>query len=151
MPCWYAVLMRWFSQPGIDTHRSRGIEMSETCPSCGRRIAITIVSVRNDVPDRRSEPISKKLTVSCPLLSTWLLPDASIVENGTRVLIRTFGSMVGSGVSVGGGTVGVGVEGANVGEGRRVVVGLRGMGWKGVGVGEAFGAAVTRVNGRSGC
>src|SRR5215211_3851144 len=101
--------MRWFSQPGIDTHRSRGIEISETWPSFGRRMAITIVSVRKEVPERRSEPISKKLTVSCPLLSTWLLPDASMVENGTRVLTRMFGSMVGTGVSVGGGTVMVGI------------------------------------------
>jgi hypothetical protein len=68
------------------------------------------------------------LTVSCPLLSTWLLPDASIVEKGTRVLTRTFGSMVGTGVSVGGGTVGVAVEGSKVGEGWSVAVGLRGIG-----------------------
>jgi hypothetical protein len=91
------------------------------------------------------------LTVSWPLLSTWLLPDASIVENGTSVLIRMFGSMVGMGVSVGGGTVGVGVEGSMVGDASSVGVGLSGIGWKGVGVGEAFGAAVTSVNGRSGC
>src|SRR5687768_8780106 len=128
MPCWYAVLMRWFSQPGIDTHRSRGIEINETCPSFGRRTAITIVSVRKEVPERTSEPINKKLTVSCPLLSTWLFPDASIVENGTRVLMRMFGSMVGTGVSVGGGTVGVGVDGSIVGEAWEVGVGLRGMG-----------------------
>jgi hypothetical protein len=57
--------------------------------------------------------------------------------------------MVGSGVSVGGGTVGVAVEGSIVGKGWSVTVGLRGMGWKGVGVGDAFGAAVTSVNGRS--
>src|ERR1044072_8548500 len=108
--------MRWFSQPGIETHRSRGIEISETWPSFGRRMAITIVSVRKDEPERRSEPINRKLTVSCPLLSTWLLPEASMVENGTRVLIRMFGSMVGMGVSVGGGTVGVAVDGSNVGD-----------------------------------
>ena len=30
-------------------------------------------------------------------------------------------------------------------------MGERGIGWKGVGVGEAFGAAVTRVNGRAAC
>ncbi|HJQ14786.1 MAG TPA: hypothetical protein VJ830_08575, partial [Anaerolineales bacterium] len=60
-----------------------------------------------------------------------------------------FGSIVGMGVSVGGGTVGVAVEGSNVGEGWNVAVGLNGSGWKGVGVGEAFGAAVTRVNGNA--
>src|ERR671925_1667487 len=131
--------MRWFSQPGIDTHRSRGIEINETCPSFGRRTAITIVSVRKDVPERRSEPINKKLTVSCPLFSTWLLPDASIVENGTRVLMRMFGSIVGTGVSVGGGTVTVGVA---VSTGIPAVrVGVHGIGWNGVGVGEEFGAA----------
>jgi hypothetical protein len=91
------------------------------------------------------------LTVSCPLFSTWLFPDASIVEKGTRVLMRIFGSMVGMGVSVGGGTVAVGVEGSTVGEDSSVAVGLRGIGWKGVGVGEAFGAAVTNINGRAGC
>jgi hypothetical protein len=62
-----------------------------------------------------------------------------------------FGSMVGMGVSVGGGTVGVAVEGSIVGEETRVAVGLKGSGWKGVGVGEAFGAAVTSTNGRSAC
>jgi hypothetical protein len=112
-------------------------------------MAITIVSVRKEVPERRSEPINRKLTVSCPLLSTWLLPEASIVENGTRVLTRMFGSMVGSGVSVGGGTVGVAVKGSGVGDGGIVAVGLKGIGWKGVGVGEAFGAAVTSANGRA--
>src|SRR5574338_41693 len=95
--------MRWFSQPGMDTHRSRGIEISETCPSFGR-----------------------------------------------RMLTRTFGSMVGRGVSVGGGTVGVGVQGSNVGVDSNVPVGVLGSGWKGVGVGEAFGAAVTSVKGRAG-
>jgi hypothetical protein len=64
--------------------------------------------------------------------------------------MRMFGSMVGTGVSVGGGTVGVAVEGSNVGEATSVEVGLGGIGWKGVGVGEAFGAASTSVNGRSG-
>ena len=54
----------------METHRSRGMEMSETCPSLGRRMATTIVSVRKEVPERLSEPISRKLMVSCPLLST---------------------------------------------------------------------------------
>jgi hypothetical protein len=52
---------------------------------------------------------------------------------------------------VGGGTVAVGVKGSTVGEGGRVAVALGCIGWKGVGVGEAFGAAVTRTKGRSGC
>jgi hypothetical protein len=70
-----------------------------------------------------------------------------MVENGTRVLMRTFGSMVETGVSVGGGTVGVAVEGSIVGEAAMVAVGVKGIGWNGVGVGEAFGAAVTSTNG----
>jgi hypothetical protein len=57
--------------------------------------------------------------------------------------------MVGTGVSVGGGTVGVAVEGSAVGEETSVAVGLKGIGWKGVGVGEAFGAAVTSTNGKA--
>jgi hypothetical protein len=77
------------------------------------------------------------------------LPEASIVENGTRVLTRMFGSMVGTGVSVGGGTVTVGVA---VSTGiPTVAVGVHGIGWNGVGVGEAFGAAVTSAKGRVGC
>src|SRR5512140_2356928 len=101
--------MRWFSQPGMETHRSRGIEISETWPSFGRRMAMTMVSVRKEPPGRLSEPISRKLTVYCPLLRTWLLdPDESMVENGTTVLMRRFGSMVGTRVSVGGGGVTLG-------------------------------------------
>src|SRR5512145_2720784 len=141
--------MRWFSQPGMETHRSRGIEISETCPSFGRRMAMTIVSVRKEPPGRRSEPISKKLTVSCPLLSTWLPdPDASMVENGTTVLTSRLGSIVGTGVSVGAGRVSVGVAGSRTGC-DWALLGVQGIGWKGVGVGEAFGAAVTRTNGSS--
>src|SRR5215212_8099875 len=140
--------MRWFSQPGMDTHRSRGIEISETWPSLGRRMAITMVSVRKEPPGRRSEPISKKLTVSCPLLRTWL-PEAAIVEKGTTVLIRMFGSIVGTGVSVGTGRVTVGLSVSTTGG--NVPVGVQPSGWKGVGVGEALGAAVTKINGRAGC
>jgi hypothetical protein len=70
-----------------------------------------------------------------------------MVENGTRVLMRMFGSMVGMGVSVGRGTVTVGVAVSPIGS--AVPVGVHGRGWKGVGVGEAFGAAVTRTNGRT--
>lgn len=74
----------------METHRSRGMEMRETCPSLGRRMATTIVSVRKDEPDRRSEPMSRKLMVSCPLAK-----DGSMVESGATVLIRKFGSTVG--------------------------------------------------------
>ena len=70
-----------------------------------------------------------------------------MVENGTTVLMRTFGSIVGAGVSVGGGTVTVGVDVSTVGW--RVPVGVQGIGWKGVGVGEAFGAAVTSAKGKT--
>jgi hypothetical protein len=47
-----------------------------------------------------------------------------MVENGTRVLTSTFGSIVGTGVSVGGGRVAVGVKGPVVGEGGSVAVGV---------------------------
>src|SRR5512143_1800906 len=114
--------MRWFSQPGMDTHRSRGIEISETWPSFGRRMAMTMVSVRKEPPGRLSEPISRKLTGSCPLLRTWLpAPDGSIVENGTMVFWSRLGSMVGIGVTVGGGSVAVAVAAA--GGGSNVPVG----------------------------
>src|SRR5215207_4279279 len=112
----------------METHRSRGIEISETCPSFGRRMAIRSVSVRKEPPGRLSEPINKKLTVSCPLFSTWLLPEASIVEKGTRVLMRIFGSMVGTAVSVGSGGVAGGVEGSTVGGVSGVLVAVRGVG-----------------------
>lgn len=38
--------------------------MSETCPSLGQTMAMTIVSVRYDEPGRLSEPMSRKLIVS---------------------------------------------------------------------------------------
>lgn len=72
-----------------------------------------------------------------------------MVENGTRVLASIFGSIVGIGVSVGGGTVTVGVAVSTMGP--TVPVGVQGMGWKAVAVGEAFGAAVTNVNGKDCC
>ena len=85
---------------------------------------MTSVSVRKLPPGRRSEPISKKLTVSCPLLSTWL-PEGSIVESGATVLMSMFGSMVGSGDAV---STGVPVAGSTVAEGRIVPVGVQGIG-----------------------
>src|SRR5512147_2518262 len=107
--------MRWFSQPGIETHRSRGTEINETWPSFGRRIAMTMVSVRKEPPGRLSEPISRKLTVSCPLLRTWLPEAAAMVEKGTTVLMSMFGSMVGGRVGVGARGVAVGVEESTLG------------------------------------
>lgn len=44
----------------------------------------------------------------------------------------------------------MGIVVSPVGWASRVPVGVQGIGWKGVGVGEAFGAAVTRVNGKAG-
>ena len=38
--------------------------MSDACPSCGHKIASTNVSVRNELPERKSEPINKKLIES---------------------------------------------------------------------------------------
>jgi hypothetical protein len=49
---------------GIKIHRSRGMEISETCPSLGQTIATTMVSVRYEDPGRLSDPISRKLIVS---------------------------------------------------------------------------------------
>jgi hypothetical protein len=49
-----------------------------------------------------------------------------MVENGTRVFARIFGSMVGSGVSVGGGTVALGVGVSTIGP--TVPVGVQGIG-----------------------
>src|SRR6185295_12774793 len=101
----------------METHRSRGMEMSETCPSLGRRMAMTIVSVRNDVPERLSDPISRKLTVSSPLERTWLSnADTSIVGCGATVLIRKLGSIVGMSVGVRAGGVAVGVAESAFGE-----------------------------------
>ena len=79
-------------------------------------MAITIVSVRKEPPGLRSEPINRKLTVSCPLLRTWL-PDASMVDSGAIVLTSIFGSMVGGSVCVAGAGVGVSLAGFAVGSG----------------------------------
>ena len=108
---------------------------------------MTIVSVLNEPPGLRSEPINRKLTVSCPLLRTWL-PDASMVGNGATVLMRKFGSAEGTPVWVGAGGVEVWVAESAIGWERGEAVCVQGMGWKGVGVGEAFGAAVTSTKGR---
>jgi hypothetical protein len=141
--------MRLLPPPGIETHRSRGIEIMETCPSLGRRMATIIVSVRKDVPERLSEPISRKLMVSCPLFRT-SLPEASMVARGASVLMRKSGSNVGTSVEVGAGWVEAGEDDSANGWERSVswaetkgTVGVHGAGWKGVGVGEAFGADVT--------
>ena len=66
-------------------------------------------------------------------------------------MIRKFGSMVGIWVGVAAGGVPVTEAGSKIGWERSVPVGVQGTGWKGVGVGEAFGATVTRANGRDGC
>lgn len=126
------------------------MEISVTCSSLGRRITITSVSVRKEEPVRLSDPISRKLVVSCSL---WIGIGGGALEGfsmmsagagvGSRVLIST--AVVGGGgrdgVSVGG-TISVGV-GRNGWKG----VGVGSSGWNGVGVGEAFGAVVTRMNG----
>lgn len=53
-------------------------------------MATTIVSVRKDVPERTSEPMSRKFMVSCPLAK-----EGSMVGRGATVLTRKFGSGVG--------------------------------------------------------
>lgn len=127
--------------------------MRDTCPSCGRIKAITSVSVRKEPPGRRSEPISRKLTVS------WLSSGATGVSCRSR-------SSVGRGIeSTGAVWVGPSVKagttnGLLVGVGRMVPVGVGKTGWKGVGVGPcagwkgvavglALGFSVTIVNGRA--
>ena len=93
------------------------MEIIETCPSFGRSMAITIVSVRNEPPGRRSEPISRKLTVS------WS-------SSGATGVNCRFRSSVGAGaglVSAAMAGSGVGVSGMNgrlVGVGRIVPVGV---------------------------
>ena len=107
-------------------------------------MATTIVSVRKDVPERTSEPMSRKLMVSCPLAKA-----GSMVGRGATVLTRKFGSGVGVSVWT--------IERADedddwedesiTGAERGEPVGVQGMGWKGVRVGDAFGADVTIANG----
>ena len=73
-----------------------------------------------------------------------------MVGSGATVLMRKFGSIVGTSVCVSAGGVDVvDDESATSGE-RSVPVGVQGMGWKGVGVGEAFGAEVTMTKGSEG-
>lgn len=107
---------------------------------------MTMVSVRKEPPGRLSEPIKRKLTVSCPLLRIWL-PEGSIVERGASVLISMFASTVGTSVCVGAMEVEVRLAGSNVGEGAGEPVCVQGIGRKGVGVAVELGAAVTRMNG----
>lgn len=124
------------------------MEISATCPSLGWRIAMTIVSVRVEpVRERRSEPMSRKLIVFCPLLKSWL----SKVGCGAMVLFNTTASMVGSGVGVSGGMDEVAmaesaalVRRSGSFAGMKKLVAPRGRGWKGVGVAEGIGAEVTR-------
>jgi len=109
-------------------------------------MATTIVSVRKDAPERRSEPMSRTLMVSCPLAK-----DGSMVGRGATVLTRKFGSGVGVSVWA--------MESADelddwedesiTGAERGEPVGVQGIGWKGVGVGDAFGADVTIANGKA--
>jgi len=109
-------------------------------------MATTIVSVRKDVPERTSEPMSRKLMVSCPLAK-----DGSMVGRGATVLTRKFGSGVGVSVWM--------IERADeeddwedesiTGAGRGEPVGVQGIGRKGVGVGDAFGADVTIAKGKA--
>jgi hypothetical protein len=101
------------------------------------------------VCDRRSEPINKKFTVSCPLLRIWL----SNVGCGAMVLLRITASMVGSGVGVSEGREEVGrvestalVKRSGSFAGMKKLVAPMGRGWKGVGVADGFGAAVTNSN-----
>src|SRR3989304_1484128 len=115
------------------------MEMSETWSSFGRRIAITIVSVRYAEPGRLSEPISRKVITAGPSYTT-----------------------AGGGGGAGGGRAARGWGGAppatSVGRtmgGRGVVYistemvgkGVASAGWKGVGEGDARPAGVTMING----
>ena len=109
---------------------------------------MTIVSVRVEpVSERRSEPMSKKLIVSCPLLNIWL----SKVGCGAMVLCNTAARAPGSGVAVSGGREDVAmaesaalVRRSGSFAGMKKLVAPRGRGWKGVGVAEGIGAEVTR-------
>ena len=113
--------MRCIPTVGIYTHKSRGMDMSETWPSFGHNTTSTIVSVRNEEPERLSEPISRKLTV---LLSVSAgkgvgpAPDASstggAAEVGKSELRSTVGLGSAGGIGVGD-EVGVGKNGSSVG------------------------------------
>lgn len=128
------------------------MEIIATCPSLGRSMAMTMVSVRNEPPGRLSEPINRKLTVS------WS-------SSGATGVSCRFKSSVGNGAGLGswataGSSVAVArMTGMFVGVGRMVPVGVGKTGWKGVGVGKSagwkgvalglgLGLAVTKVNGR---
>src|SRR6266496_5006884 len=71
-----------------------------------------------------------------------------MVDNGATVLINMFGSIVGCWVGVAGAMVTVSAAESIVGCGAGEPVGVQGIGWKGVGVSVAFGAEVTKTNGR---
>lgn len=105
-------------------------------------MATTIVSVRKDAPERRSEPMSRKLMVSCPLAK-----DGSMVGRGATVLMMKFGAGVGASVCIGPGGMDAGEDESTTSGERGEPVGVQGMGWKGVGVGEEFGADVTIAKG----
>ena len=74
-----------------------------------------------------------------------------MVGRGATVLMRKFGSIVGTSVWVSAGGVEVREAESATGGARSVPVGVQGIGWKGVGVGEAFGADVTRAKGKACC
>ncbi|HAV76092.1 MAG TPA: hypothetical protein DCX53_01935 [Anaerolineae bacterium] len=68
-----------------------------------------------------------------------------MVGNGATVLIRKFGSMVGTSVGVAEGEVEVGDDESIIGWERGELVGVHETGRKGVGVGDGLGADVTRI------
>jgi len=97
--------------------------------------------------------MSRKLMVSCPLAK-----DGSMVGSGATVLMRKFGSIVGTSVCAAAGAKGVAVGDDDpssplktvTGGERGELVGVQRMGWKGVGVGDGFGAEVTIAKGSDG-
>jgi hypothetical protein len=70
-----------------------------------------------------------------------------MVGRGATVLMRKFGSIVGTSVCVSAGGVEDADDESVIDWERSVPVGVQGKGWKGVGVGDAFGAEVTITKG----
>src|SRR5512142_456320 len=95
----------------------------DTCPSFGHRITTTIVSVRNELPGRLSEPINRKLIESLSVSSGRGAGAALAASDGggaasvgKSAAISTVGLGWAADWSVGA-AVGVGKNGASVGTG----------------------------------
>lgn len=124
-------------------YRSRGTEMSVTCPDLGRRAAMMMESVRKDLPERRSEPNKRKVTVSVSVstgkgggASPGLAIAVGVQPPGSRDPGSNAPGVNGFPVSMGLKGTGVPVMGSSFKSG-----------WNGVGVAVESGGLVTRGGG----